>query len=136
MKTVRRNDLIEPELCYEIVGALFDVSNELGPDHKENVYQNALGKALNKRGLAYEEQVHVPLTFHGSKVGFYYLDFLVGKKIILEIKSGARFIPRNFKQVEGYLSALGLPLAILAYFGKDGVTFKRVVNKELLKRDS
>lgn len=136
MKTVRREDLIEPKLCFEIVGALFEVSNELGPDHKESIYQKALGQALNNRGLLYEEQVHVPLTFHDTKVGYYYLDFLVCKKIILEIKSGARFIPRNFKQVEGYLSALNLPLAILAYFGKDGVTFKRVINKELLKKDS
>ncbi len=35
MSKLRRKDLIEPELCYEIVGALFEVSNELGPGHKE-----------------------------------------------------------------------------------------------------
>ena len=136
MKNLIRKDLIEPKLCYEIVGALFEVSNELGPGHKEAVLQRAVAKALAYRKISFKEQVPIALTFLGGSVGRYFLDFLVEGKIILEIKSGSRFSPKNFKQVESYLTATRLPLAILAHFHQEGVTFKRIVNFHLLQPNS
>ncbi len=32
---LRKQDLLHPELSFEIVGVLFDVENRLGPGHKE-----------------------------------------------------------------------------------------------------
>jgi GxxExxY protein len=74
---LRRPDLILPELSYQIVGSLFDVSNELGAGHLERVYQRATARALQERGIAFREQVRIPLQFSNAPVGWYQLDFLI-----------------------------------------------------------
>ncbi|MBI4946838.1 MAG: hypothetical protein HY840_10625 [Bacteroidetes bacterium] len=39
--TVRKSDLLYPELSYAIVGCAYDVYNELGFGHHEKYYQRA-----------------------------------------------------------------------------------------------
>lgn len=126
---VRRSDLILPELSYQIVGSLFDVSNELGHGHLERVYQRAVAKALRERGISFHEQARVPLEFSGTPVGWYQLDFLIEDAVVLELKQGERFKTTNIKQINAYLQSAQKPLAILANFRKDGVLFKRIVNE-------
>jgi len=41
MPQLRKKDLIYPDLCYQIMGVLFDIWLEMGPGHKENFYQKA-----------------------------------------------------------------------------------------------
>lgn len=125
---LKRKDLVYPELSYQIVGALFEVHNDIGPGHHEKYYQRALAKALKECKLPFQEQVHVSLTFKGEKVGAYYLDFLITDKVILEIKKGDRFSKRHINQILSYLKIKDLKLGIIANFGADGVKFKRIIN--------
>lgn len=128
MRTAIRNKkLVLPELSYEIVGALFDVFHELGSGFHEKHYYRAIQKALEKRGLSVVSQLKVSIEFNDSKIGIFYLDFLVNDQIVLEIKVGLRFRDSDFRQVRAYLKASRKPLAILARFGKDGVTFYRTL---------
>lgn len=120
--------MIEPDLSYEIVGALMEVSDQLGPGLKESMYQRAVGKALAKRGIPYREQVYCPVRFNGEKVGHVYLDFLVSEKIVLELKRGDHFARNAFHQTQEYLNTLKLQLAIIANFTSTGVKFRRVVH--------
>lgn len=46
---LQRNDLVYPELSYEIVGCAYDVFNELGPGHTEKNYQRALASILGEK---------------------------------------------------------------------------------------
>jgi len=46
-------DLLYADLTYKIRGAIFTVYNILGYGHKEQVYQKALEKELQKLGLPY-----------------------------------------------------------------------------------
>jgi GxxExxY protein len=78
--------------------------------------------------LSYQEQLHVPLTFKDSKIGDYFLDFLVEDKIVVELKKGDRFSIKNIEQVFAYLVAKGLKLGILAQFSTNGLKFKRILN--------
>jgi len=39
---IKRNDLIYPDLCYRIVGILFEVFKELGPGYQEKHYQSGV----------------------------------------------------------------------------------------------
>jgi len=119
--------LIHPELSYQIVGILFDVSNELGHGYQEKHYQKAIAAALQKAGIAYTEQAPVQINYKGEKVGIYFLDFLIENKIVLEIKRGEYFSKTNLKQVSGYLKATGLQLGIVANFTANGLKFKRIV---------
>lgn len=121
-------NLIYADFSYKIVGILFNVYNELGPGHHEKYYQKAIAKEFTERKIKFKEQVRVPLQYKGEKVGVYFLDFLVEEKIILEIKRGDYFPGHYYEQVNAYLKASGLKLAILANFSSSGVKFRRIVN--------
>lgn len=125
---LKRNDLVYPELSYQIVGILFDVYNQLGPGHKEKYYQDAIVIAFNNHDIKFEREVYILIEYRTSKVGNYFLDFLVEGKLVLEIKRGDYFPAGNIKQVDTYLKATGLKLGILANFTNSGVKFKRIVN--------
>lgn len=120
--------VVYKELSYVIVGILFEVFNEIGYGYQEKHYQKAIEKSFFSNKIKFKSQVPYKIKFKGEEVGRYYLDFLIEGKIILEIKKGNYFAKRNINQVNGYLKATGLKLAILANFTSDGVKFKRLLN--------
>lgn len=120
--------LEQPELSYKIIGAAFDVYNSLGAGHKEKYYQSALAVSFQKSGLNFKEQVLTQLSYENQSVGRYYLDFLVENKIVVELKSGEKFLKQNIQQVYGYLQANKLPLGLLINFTREGVKSRRIVN--------
>ena len=129
-----RNDLLYPELCYQINGALFDVYRQLGGGHDEKTYQKATAQAFYLKKIIFSEQFYMPIKFNDKIVGKYYLDFLVENKIIIELKRG-KFIPMPIiRQTERYLEALNLPLALIACFTYNGVTVKRIINRKLVPK--
>ncbi len=122
------NKIIYKELSYEIMGALFEVYNELGYGHPERYYYRATEKALEVRNIKYKSQAPYKLIFKGKIIGKYYLDFLIENKIVLEVKKGNYFSKRNIEQIKGYLKATDMKLAILANFTSTGVKFYRLLN--------
>jgi len=127
---LRREDLVYPELCFKIVGVLFEVYNELGYGHSEKVYQKAVAIALKNAGLKFTEQKYYPLMFQGEKIGSGYFDFIVEEIIVLELKKGDRFVKAHIDQVNEYLVSNKLKLGILAYFAPRNLHYKRIVNIE------
>lgn len=122
--------ILHKKLSYKIMGACYDVYNEIGYGHREKYYHRALARAFDGLGLEYKRERQVDLTFNGKKIGKQFLDFLVEGKVVLEVKTYA-YVKKNktnYKQTLGYLKATGLHLAILVYFTKDGVKYKRIVN--------
>jgi len=126
---VQRNDLLYPELSFEINGVLFEVFKQLGGGHHEKYFQKATAIGLTYKNIYFKEQYYVPLKFQGETVGKYFLDFLIEEKIILELKRG-QFIPAHIiQQTKQYLEALKLELALIACFTHSGVHIKRIVNQ-------
>lgn len=123
-----REDLIYPELCYRIVGVLFDVYNILGTGHLEKVYQKAVAEGLRKVNLQFQEQLYSPVEYLGKVVGKNYFDFLIEDKVVLELKKGDKFSKTHIDQVNQYLVSRDLRLGILAYFTPNKVHYKRIVN--------
>jgi len=78
--------------------------------------------------LALREQIYSPIIFKANNIGHCYFDFLIGDKIILEIKSGDKFLKQNMNQIYSYLKLKKLKLGILANFTKEGLKFKRILN--------
>ena len=66
--------MVGDELTEQVLGACFEVSNELGIGFLESVYEKALLIALRDRGLRAENQVPVKVSFRGQNVG----DFFCG----------------------------------------------------------
>ncbi len=123
----REGKLVLPELSYQIVGACYDAHNEIGGGQREKYYQKAVAIHLDKRGIKFQEQVHVPLVCDGSVIGRYILDFLVNGQIILELKAGSHFRKSDFDQVTQYLVQRNLPLGILVRFDVDTAVTRRVL---------
>lgn len=127
-KILKREDLIYPELSYEIIGILYEIYNDLGCGYQEKYYQKALSLKFKERNIVFQEQLMVSLKFQGNNIGKYFLDFLIENKIILEIKKDEQFSRNNIEQVYAYLKATNLKLGIIANFTKQGLKFKRIVN--------
>lgn len=127
---MKREDLIYPELCYKIVGILYDVFNEIGSGHRELIYQKSLELAFKEKGIKFQSQVYAPISYKDRVVGKNFLDFLIEGKIVLEIKKDTIFRKPFINQVYSYLKAKNLKLGIIANFTREGVRFKRIVNIE------
>ncbi|PCH98031.1 MAG: GxxExxY protein [Bacteroidetes bacterium] len=125
---VYTDDLLYPELSYEIIGCAFDVFNELGSGHKEIYYQKAIAITFEDKGLKFGKEVYYPLKFRDRIVGKNFADFVIENKIVVETKKDNRFSKAHIDQVLNYLNVSKLKLAILINFGQDGVRFKRIVN--------
>ena len=68
MTQLERQDLVYPELCYQIVGVLFSVWTDMGHGYKEKAYQNAIEMALRSAGLKYRRELPVRLRYRGKKI--------------------------------------------------------------------
>ena len=125
---IKREDLVYPELSYQIIGILFNVHNSLGHGFAEKIYQKAVATNFRNSGLKFQEQVYAPLVYQEERVGFHYFDFLVENKIVVEIKKGNRFLKSDIEQVYQYLLNMNLKLGILAYFAPNKLHSKRIIN--------
>ena len=122
-------ELIYPELSYKLVGILFEVDNQIGYGHRENLYQVAIKNLLEENKINFKEQLESQISINNQPIKKYFVDFLIDDKIILEIKAGDRFNRDNIAQVYDYLKANNLKLGIIANFTKSGVKFKRIIYK-------
>lgn len=68
------------------------------------------------------------IDYKNQSIGRYFLDFVVDNKIVVELKIKPKFGYVHIKQVLEYLKAGSYKLAILIYFTRDGVKYKRIVN--------
>jgi GxxExxY protein len=121
----------ENEIGSIIVDSAVDLHRNLGPGLLETVYEVTLARALERRGLVVQRQVSVPIEYQGETFseGFR-ADLIVGKLVIVELKSIERVTPAHKKQLLTYLRLTGLKLGYLLNFGealmRDGIT--RTIN--------
>ncbi|HWR00082.1 MAG TPA: GxxExxY protein [Candidatus Methylomirabilis sp.] len=123
-----KTKIVYPELSYRVVGALFDVFNDIGYGHRERIYQRAVANRLRELNIPSKEQLPTNVVFHGLPTGNHYLDFLIDEKLVLELKQGHRIQRIAIDQVNGYLRSTKLALGIIATFMPHGVTFMRLLN--------
>lgn len=126
-----KKEIVFSELSYKIIGAAFNVFNKLGWGLQEKEYQRALSLELRNSGLQFSEQVLIPVTYEYERIEDYYADFVVEKKILLELKVVHKLGYSQVKQVLGYLKVAGIKLGILIYFTKEGIKYRRVLNANL-----
>ena len=115
----------------EIISAAIEVHRTLGPGLLESVYEKALAKELNIRGLSVETQKPVDVIYKGVKVADdLRLDMIVEDKVIVELKSVEELKNVHYKQLQTYLRLLDKSVGLLINFNvfylKDGI--HRVVN--------
>ena len=113
------------ELTHQIIGACFEVANELGHGFVESVYQRALLIALRAKGLRAEPEVALRVHFRGQSVGEFAADLVVEEKVLVELKAVKTLAPEHQAQVINYLKATGLSVGLLVNFGSPRLEHKR-----------
>jgi GxxExxY protein len=114
------------ELAREVVDAAFHVHRALGPGLLESVYERCLTHELQCRNLAVAQQVPVPIVYREVSIdGKLRIDMVVGKKVIVEIKSVDKLLPVHQAQLLSYLKLAKLSLGLLINFNvpciRDGI---------------
>jgi len=123
----KNNHLVYPELSYRINGLLFKIHNKLGGGYQEKYYYKPIDKELKTLGISFKKQLVVDLRYQDMKLGRYIIDYVIDRKIVLEIKVTPYFSKRDIKQVLAYLERSRLELGILASFTKKKVLIKRIL---------
>jgi GxxExxY protein len=110
--------IIYPEESYKIVGACFNVYNEMGCGFLEAVYQECLELEFEFQGIPFKPQQDIFLSYRQKKLKQTYKpDFLCFDKIIVEIKAVSKLTDEHRSQVINYLNATNFDLALLVNFG-------------------
>lgn len=122
------HDLIFKEEAFRIIGACFEVYNELGKGYNEVVYKDALEIEFKVQKIPYSRESKFEIPYKGYILNRYYnADFVVFDKIILEVKAIEMLTISHKKQTINYLAASKLKLGILANFGEDSLKYQRIV---------
>jgi len=123
-KTMAEN-LLYPDLSYQVVGLTMDVHNRMGYGFLEKVYENALMILLRKAGIKAQQQCAIKVYFEDEEVGSYVADIVVEESIILELKAQDTITNADRAQTLNYLKATGYKLAIILNFGKTRLQTER-----------
>ena len=120
------------DITYQIRGAIYDVSKNIGPGLLESVYEEAMVYELQKRGLKVDRQKSVPICYDGHELQTQLrIDLLVEDRVVVELKSVKEMQDVFWKQTRTYLRLLGLKVGILVNFNTDDIlqdSIFRVVN--------
>ena len=105
-------------LTEQIIGAAIEVHRILGPGLLEAIYEEALCHELGLRGIDYQRQVSVEITYKGHVIQGQRIDLLVGQQVVIEIKAMRKLPEVAVAQTLSYLKATGLKRALLINFGE------------------
>ena len=117
------------EITHKIIGAAYQVFNELGFGFLENVYQKAMIIELRKDGLSVEAEKPLEVYYAGQLVGNYLVDLFVEDSVIVELKSVHNIIKQHEVQLVNYLNGLRKEIGLLINFGPSGVEEKHKYRK-------
>lgn len=121
-------DLIYKDECFAILGACFEVHNNLGRGFLEVVYKDALEIEFKLRGIPYQREKKFVVEYKEHVLEhFFVADFVIYDKIILEVKSRRYVVEENYDQSINYLAITKCKLALLVNFGEKSLKYKRLV---------
>ena len=110
-----------------IIGAAFEVHQELGYGFLERVYQRALQVELIRRGVGAEIERRIQVQYKGVVVGDYDADLVIADSVAVEIKVNPQYDKRDEAQLLNELKATGLKVGLFVNFGRNKVEYKRLV---------
>ena len=99
-----------------------DIWDSIGPGYSESVYHCAFEVALRNMDLRYETERIVPVFYSGQNVGHVRVDLIVGRTVLIELKSVGKLNETYRIQTQNYMNLLDLNVGYLINFpDKKGV---------------
>ena len=121
-------DLIYKEESCKIIGICMNVHKILGKGHSEVIYKDAIEYEMKQEQMPYSREQKFKVKYKDVILPHYYFaDFVVYDKIILEVKAIEVLTDSHIKQTLNYLAASKLKLGLLVNFGEDTLKYKRII---------
>ena len=113
---------------YAIIGAAMEMHRELGCGFLEAVYQEALATELSARGIPFQKEVDLPVTYKAQLLATSYrADFICFDSVIVELKALVTMTGVEEAQILNYLKATGREVGLLLNFGTETLQYRRFV---------
>jgi len=120
------------EETYLILGACFEVYNEMGRGFLEPVYQECLEKELQMQEIPFESQPVLELEYKGQQLDKRYQpDLVCFGSVVVEIKALTRLLVEHEAQLLNYLNAGNFEVGLLVNFGHyPKLEYTRLINQK------
>lgn len=115
------------DITEAILGAAFEVHNELGYGFLHRVYQRAFQVELGRRSRQAELEKGTNVRYKNIVVGDYDADLVVDQCVLVEVKIAPQYDRRDEAQLLNLLKATGFKVGILINFGRSKVEHRRLV---------
>jgi len=120
---------------YKLMGAAFEVYNQLGYGMAEEIYQQSLEIELTLRGIPFHTKRELAVFYKGQQLATCYKpDLIVFDRIVVELKALVELNKEHEAQVFNYLRIARQPVGYLLNFGhKDTLQWNRFILNDLHK---
>lgn len=109
--------LIEEPWTGQIIGAAIEVHRELGPGLFESAYEECLCREMQLKGLRFDRQVPLPLSYKGVRLDCgYRMDVVVEDQVVVELKCADRILPVHEAQLLSYMKMAKKRFGLLINF--------------------
>ncbi len=113
----------------ETIGAAIEVHRHLGPGFLEKIYQEALCLELSSRGISFEREKPIAVTYKAVSIPGQRVDLIVARCVIVELKAIVNLHAIHEAKLLSYLKTTGLRVGLLLNFHEPTLKqgLKRVV---------
>ena len=119
------------EITGKIIGCAMKVHQRMRNGYQELIYHRSLVIEFKKENIAFQDEIELSIFYEGIEVGKRRVDFLIDKKVLLEIKAVAELNDTHLAQALNYLEGLNLEIGLLLNFGSKSLEVKRIINNKV-----
>jgi GxxExxY protein len=118
---------------YKLMGAAFEVYNQLGYGMAEEIYQQSLEIELALRRIPFQSKKGLTAFYKGQALETRYKpDLFAFGCIVVELKAVAELVPEHEAQLFNYMRIARQPVGYLVNFGHKGeLQWKRFILSDL-----
>ena len=115
--------MLHEDITDKILGCAVAVHKAIGPGLAEHSYQAAMAIEMTERGLTFDREPSIAVTYKGLEIGHHRPDFIVENAVVVELKVVRSFEPVFTAQVLTYLRLTGLRVGLLINFNVEAIGF-------------
>jgi GxxExxY protein len=116
-------------LVKAVIACCLDVHTNMGPGLAENVYAAACCVELELKGIPFEREKLLPISYRGRLLCHQRIDIMVDRSLVIEVKSVERIHPVHLAQTVSYLRLPGVRVGLVINFNVESLRhgIRRVV---------
>jgi len=118
------------DVTEKIIGCAMRIHQRMRNGYQELIYHRCLVIEFKKACLSFSNEIELPIFYDDIEVGRRRVDFLIEKKIIVEIKALSEITDAHLAQALNYLEVMNLEIGLLINFGSKSLEIKRLINNK------